>query len=67
VLHFPDQDGVAEMEIGSGGIEADFDAQGAAFAAGLDEPLAEILFADQFGEAFLYVGDLLVNRKPGHP
>jgi hypothetical protein len=41
---------MAEMQVGRGGIEAGLDAQRCAF---LGNAFAQILFADQFGKAFL--------------
>ena len=67
VLHLADQNRVAEMEVGRGGIEPDFDAQGAAFLLCLDEAFAEILLANQLGQTLLDVSDLFVNRDPEHP
>ena len=46
VFHLPKQDGVAKMEIGSGGIEPGFDAQRAAGFFGLNQALAQFFFAN---------------------
>jgi len=55
MLHLAEQDGVAEMKVGRGGVEAGFDAQ--LFAAG--EALDELFFGDEFGEAFFEVSELI--------
>ena len=60
VLHLAQQHGVAEMQIGRGGVEAGLHAQRPAF---LRDPLAQILFADQFGEAFFQIGYLFVESS----
>jgi hypothetical protein len=63
MLHFAEEDGVAEVEVGGRGVEAGFDAQGAASGVGGEEALAEVLFADDFGKAFAEVGELVFEDK----
>ena len=67
MLHLTDEDGVAKVEVGSGGVEADFDPEGAAFLIDLGEPGAKVLFADQLGQALLDISNLFVDGRPGHP
>ena len=62
VLHLAQQHGVAQVQIGRGGIEADFDAQRAAGG----EALVEILLADDLDEALLEIRDLFFQGMPGH-
>jgi predicted DNA-binding protein (MmcQ/YjbR family) len=61
VLELAHEHGVAEVQIGSGGIESRFDAQGlAGFEGGL-KALAQIGDADDFGCAFLEQVKLFVD------
>ena len=58
VFHLAQEDGMAEVEVGRGGVETGFDAEGFALLGAEDDAVAEVLFADQFGEAFAKVGEL---------
>jgi hypothetical protein len=53
VAQLAEEHGVAEMEVGRGGVEAGFDAEGAAGFAALFEALAQVADADDFCCAFL--------------
>ena len=61
VLHLAQEDGVAEVEVGRGGVEAGFDAEGAALLGGVDQPLAEVFFADDLRHALAQVRELFVD------
>ncbi len=61
VLELADEDGVAEVEIGRGGIKAGLDAQGLAALQGLFEALTQIALTDDFDRTFAEVGQLLVD------
>ena len=61
VLHLAQQHRVAQVQIGRRGIEARFHAQRTAGLFGLDQALAQVLFADQVGQAFLQVRQLFVD------
>jgi hypothetical protein len=52
---------VAEMQIGSGGIEAGLDAERAARFFGLDQALAQFVIPDDFREALFQVCKLFVD------
>jgi hypothetical protein len=56
---------VAEMEIGGGGVESGFDAEGAPGFERIFEALAKVADADDFGGAFLEQVELLVNGWEG--
>ena len=56
VFELAQQDGVAEVQVGSGGIEAGLDAQGLAGGAGLLQLRAQFGFFDDLGRAFFDVG-----------
>ena len=56
MLHLADEDGVAEVQVRGGRVEADFHAQRTAEG----QARFEVLFADELHEAFLKIGDLLV-------
>ena len=66
MLHFAQQHGVAQMQVGSGRVETGFHTQGPAFFLRLDQPLAQVLFADQFRQAFLEINELFVGGRRGH-
>ena len=66
VLHLAQQHGVAQVQVGRGGVEAGLDAQRRAGLCGLDQALAQILFADDFRHAFLEICELFVDRTRGH-
>jgi len=57
VLHLAEEHGVAQVQIGRRGVESGLHAQR---PPGL-QPLAEVLFADDFGHTFGEVGDLLID------
>ncbi len=61
MLHFPEQHGVAEMQVGRRGIEARFNAQRPPGLRRFDQALAQLFFADQFRQAFLQVCELFVD------
>jgi len=61
VFHFAKQHCVTEMQIGRSGIEASFNSQGTASFFRLNQPLAEILFANYFGKPLLQVDKLFAN------
>ena len=61
VLQLADQHGVAEVQVGRGGIESGLDAQRLAGLAGVFQALAQIRFANDLGSALLDVVELLVN------
>jgi hypothetical protein len=50
------------MQVGRGGVEACFDAQGNACFLGLNQAFAQFLLPNQFREAFLQVRELFVDR-----
>ena len=58
---------MAEVEVGRGGVKAGFDAEGGAFGGGLFQALAEVFFADEFGETLLEVGELFFDWERNHP
>ena len=65
VLELAHEYGVAEVEVGGGGIEAGFDAErGAGFARGF-EAGAEVGLGDDFGGAFFQEIKLLVDWEEG--
>ena len=67
VLELADEHGVAEMEVGRGGIEAGLDPHRLAGRQGLFDALAQVALADDLGGAFAQIGDLFVNgRERGH-
>ena len=55
MLHLAQQHGMAQMQIGSGGIEACLDAQRPAGLGVLLRARVQILFADDLGEALFQV------------
>ena len=55
VLHLAQQDGVAQVQIGRGGVEARLHAQRPAGLGGEHQPLAQILFANDLRHAFAEV------------
>ena len=61
VLELAHEHGVAEMQIGRGGIEAGLHAHGLAGLAGFLQALAQVALADDFRRALAQVGKLLVN------
>ena len=65
VAQLAHEHGVAEVEIGSGGIESGFDAERAAGFERVREALAEVADADDFGGAFLEQVELLVDGWEG--
>src|SRR5260370_9278377 len=60
MLEFAQHNGVAEMQIGSGGINAELDAQWFARGAGTFELGAQLLFANDFSGAFAQRSELLI-------
>lgn len=63
MLQLPQQNRVAEMEIGCGRVKARFHAQRAAGFRSLHEALAQIFLTDDFGGA---LGDVLQLFVEGH-
>ena len=63
VAQLAHEHGVAEVQVGGGGVEAGFDAQGAAGFAAVFKALAEVADADDFGGAFLEQIHLFVYRQ----
>ena len=63
VLHLAQQDGVAKVQVGRGGIKAGFHPQRTVVLQGGGQALAQIFFANQFGEALFQVRQLLLNRR----
>ena len=61
VFEFAEDDGVAEVQIGSGGIDAEIDAEGFAGFDGFGELCFQFFFANDFGAAFFEVGELFFN------
>ena len=62
LLELAQHDGVAEVQIRRGGIDAEIDAQRFAGLRGLLELGLEFVFADDFGGAFAQVLELFFNR-----
>ncbi len=62
VLQLANQNGVAEMKIGRGRIEASFDAQGAAGGARLFQASAQLGQRNNLCRAFLKIFELFVDR-----
>ena len=63
VLELADEHGVAEVQVGRGGIESGFDAHGLAGGERLLEALAQVALANDFGRALAQVGQLLVDGQ----
>src|SRR5215472_2018928 len=61
VFQLPQDDGVAEMNIGRGGIDAKIDAQRLASFRGIFELGLQLVLANDFGGAFFQVRKLFVN------
>ena len=61
VLHLAQQHGVAQVQVGRGGIEPRFDAQLASGLFALDQALAQILFADDLRHPLPQVRELFVD------
>ena len=51
VAHLAHQHGVAQVDVGRGGVEADFDGQRLAPLEGLREPRFKFVFGDEIGDA----------------
>jgi hypothetical protein len=62
VLHLAQQHGVAQVQVGRGGIEAGLDAQFAAGGGGCNQPLAKIFFANDLRHALAQIRKLFVER-----
>jgi len=63
MFQLPQQNGVAEMQVGCSGIETRLDAQGSSAGSGLLQLRAEFGAADDLGGTLFYVGELLVDRR----
>ena len=61
VLHLAQQDGVAQVQVGRGGVEAGLDAQRPVGLGGEDQPLAQIFLANDLGHALAEVSKLFVD------
>ena len=61
MLQLAQDNGVAQVNIGRGGIDAEIDAQRLAGLRGLLELGAQILFANDFRGAFAEIGELFVD------
>jgi hypothetical protein len=61
MLHLAEKHGVAEMEVGRGGIETGFDAQRTALLRTEGKALLQVLLADDFGKAFAEIYELFVD------
>jgi hypothetical protein len=67
VLELADEYGVADVEVGGGGVESRFDPHGLAGGDGTFDALAQVTIADDFGCALPQVGELLIDgRERGH-
>ena len=62
VLHLPDDDGVAEVDVGSGGIEADLDGERLALARCARELRFQVGFLDQIDRSLGQIFELFVRR-----
>ena len=65
MLHLAQQNRVAQVQVGRGGIEAGLDAKRTAVGCGLLQALAQVFLANELGQAFLDVGELFVHRDGG--
>jgi len=65
VAQLAHEHGVAEVEVGGGGVKSGFDTEGAAGFERVREALAEVADADDFGGAFLEQVELLVDWWEG--
>jgi hypothetical protein len=63
VFHLPEQDGVAEVQIGRGRIETGFDAERPIRFRSRQEALAQLFLADNLGEPLLYICELFFDRR----
>ena len=61
MLHLPQQDSVAQMQIGRRGIESCFHAQWPARFFGLNQALAQFFFPDQIREPLFQICKLFVD------
>ncbi len=61
MFHLAQQHGVAQVQIGRGGIEAGLHAQGTAGLGGALQAFPQILLANDFGEAFAEILHLFVE------
>ena len=66
VFHLAQKHGVAQVQIGRGGIEARLHAQRTAGLGGFREARLQVLFADDLREALLQVGELFGDGSKGH-
>jgi hypothetical protein len=56
MFHLAQQDGVAQVQVGRGGVEAGFHAQRAAGLRRLHQAFAQVFFANDLGQTFLQIG-----------
>ena len=63
VLELADKHGVAQVQVGRGGIKAGFDAQRLAALEGFFEALAQIALTNDFDRTFAQVGQLLGDGR----
>ena len=61
MFHLAQQHGVAQMQVGRGGIETGLNAQRPAGLGRLRQAFAQVLFANDLRETFLQVSQLLVD------
>ena len=62
VLQLAHEHGVAQVQVGRGGIEAGLHAHGLAGGQRFLEPLAQVALANDLCRALAQVGELLINR-----
>ena len=63
VLELADEDGVSDVEVGRGGIEAGLDPHGLAGGERALDTFAQIALANDFGSALAQVVELLIDRR----
>ena len=61
MFHLAQQNGVAQVQVGRGGIEAGFHPQRAAGLGRLHQAFAQIFFANDLRQTLLQVGHLFVD------
>jgi hypothetical protein len=62
VLELADENCVADVEVGRGGIEAGLHPHGLAGGEGVLDALAQVALADDLSGALAQIGQLFVNR-----
>ncbi len=61
MFQLADEHGVAQVQIGSSGIEAGLHTHGLARGARLLQPLAQVALANDLERTFAQVGELFIN------